>query len=164
MTNMKIPKHPLEQIRLVNMIMVEDGDQVLVERRVKKDWPGIIFPGGHVEVGESLTQAAIREVKEETGLTVSKLRLVGDVHYQEEGNGEELHRHIILLYRTNTFTGEIKSGAEGEIFWLPKKDLAKQDLSSGMLDYLKIFENEELSELTYRKNPDDFTKNDTVFY
>ena len=36
--------------------------------RKKRDWPGITFPGGHIESGESFTDAVIREVQEETGL------------------------------------------------------------------------------------------------
>ena len=43
--------------------MVRDGDRVLVIDRKKEDWPGITFPGGHVEAGESFTEAVIREVK-----------------------------------------------------------------------------------------------------
>lgn len=45
--------------------------------RKKEDWPGIIFPGGHVEVGESFTEAVIREVKEETGLRIASPQMCG---------------------------------------------------------------------------------------
>ncbi len=48
--------------------MLEDSDRVLVMDRKKEDWPGITFPGGHVEAGGIITEAVIREVKEETGL------------------------------------------------------------------------------------------------
>ena len=53
-----------------NMCMVYSGDKILVLNRVKKDWPGLTFPGGHVEDGELFSESVIREMKEETGLTI----------------------------------------------------------------------------------------------
>ena len=48
------------QAELVTMCMVYDGDNVLVQDRVDSGWPGIAFPGGHVEPGEPFTEAAAR--------------------------------------------------------------------------------------------------------
>lgn len=45
--------------------MIYNGGKVLVQERKKQDWPGIAFPGGHVEAGESFTEAVIQEVWEE---------------------------------------------------------------------------------------------------
>ena len=53
-----------------NMCMISDGNgNILVQDRRNPDWPGITFPGGHVEPGEAFTASVIREVLEETGLT-----------------------------------------------------------------------------------------------
>ena len=61
-----------ESVEFVNMCLIKNGDKVLVQDRVSPNWPGITFPGGHVERCESFVDAVIREVKEETGLTISK--------------------------------------------------------------------------------------------
>ena len=49
-----------ESVEFTNLCMVKNGDRVLVINRKKEDWPGITFPGGHVEAGESFTEAVIR--------------------------------------------------------------------------------------------------------
>ena len=67
-----------EKTILTNMCMVyDDQGNVLVEDRSKPEWPGITFPGGHVEHGESFVASVIREVKEETGLDIQKPSLCG---------------------------------------------------------------------------------------
>ena len=80
------------QVELVTMCMVYDGDRVLVQDRVDPDWPGITFPGGHVEPGEAFTKAVIREVWEETGLTIEHPRLCGLKQFPEEDGTRSMRR------------------------------------------------------------------------
>ena len=62
-----------EPVELMNMCVLRRGSKVLVQDRTDPNWPGVAFPGGHVEKGESFTDAVIREVQEETGLTISSI-------------------------------------------------------------------------------------------
>ena len=64
-----------ETVEFTNMCMICDGSRVVVIDRKKRDWPGITFPGGHIEPGESFTDAVIREVQEETGLHIRSPQL-----------------------------------------------------------------------------------------
>ena len=67
-----------ENAVFTNMCMVYDGQgNILVQNRLNPDWSGITFPGGHVELGESFGESVIREVREETDLTIRKSQLCG---------------------------------------------------------------------------------------
>lgn len=137
-----------EQTIFTNLCMIYDGKgNVLVQDRVKSDWPGIAFPGGHVERGESFTDAMIREVFEETGLTVSGLQLCGIQDWTED-NGT---RYMILLYKTNQFEGELSSSDEGEVRWVPLRDLPGMKLANSMQTMLQLFCNDTVSEQFFYK-------------
>lgn len=57
-------------LRKTVLCLIQDGNKVLLQNRVKEDWKGYTLPGGHVEAGESFVDAVVREMKEETGLKV----------------------------------------------------------------------------------------------
>lgn len=65
--------HDPHYLTATNVIVVKDG-RILLSRRQNKGWgDGLLcIPGGHVEPGETFTQAAVREAKEELGLTITK--------------------------------------------------------------------------------------------
>ncbi len=138
-----------EKATFTNMCMLKKGDQVLVQERKDPLWPGITFPGGHVEEGESFTEAVIREVWEETGLRVSAPRLVGVKDWYAEGR-----RYVVLCYRTERFTGELHSSEEGEVRWEPIEDLKNLKLAKDMETMLRVFLEDDLSEFFYRQDGD----------
>lgn len=140
-----------ETVEFTNLCMVRDGDRVLVIDRKKKDWPGITFPGGHVEGGESFTEAVIREVKEETGLGIASPRICGMKDWVEDGI-----RYVVLFYKTEKFDGELISSEEGEVWWEDLKELPNLDLSLDMEDMLRIFLEEDLSEFFYYQDGEDW--------
>lgn len=135
--------HVPEMVELTNMCMVEDArGRVLVQDRVDPTWPGITFPGGHVEPGESFVDAVIREVREETGLTIAHPRLCGVKHWIRK-NGV---RYVVLLYRTKFWEGELHASSEGEVRWVPLEELSFLPLAHGMDRMLRVFLEENLSE------------------
>ena len=121
------------QIILTNMCMLYKEDHsFLVIDRLKKDWPGINFPGGHIETNESVEESVIREMKEETGLNVHSLEFVT---YYEWNMIEEGVRHLCLLFRSKDFDGTLKSSLEGKVFFIKKDELQNYLLST---DFDKI--------------------------
>lgn len=131
---------------ITNMCLVYSGDKILVQERNKKDWPGLTFPGGHVETGENFIASVIREVKEETGLTIYDPLLCGMEEYKADNNDE---RYLMLFYKTDKFEGELKSSKEGKVFWINKDDLLKYELSLDLDRIYKIMTDDTLSELIY---------------
>ena len=139
-----------EQAIFTNLCLVYDGNgNILVENRKDPSWPGICFPGGHVEPGESFVEAVIREVWEETGLRIEDPRLCGvKQFYTDEGE-----RYVVFLYRSDKFSGELKSSAEGRVFWIKRSELKKYALAADFADLVRVFEEDELSEFfCYEEN------------
>ena len=133
-----------EKVEFTNMCMICDGDKVVVIDRNKKEWPGVTFPGGHVERGESLTDAVIREVKEETGLTIYAPQLCGIKDWYENEC-----RYAVLFYRTNSYSGELRSSEEGKVWWEDIDNLPNLHLSLDMNDMIRVFMDDHLSEFYY---------------
>jgi 8-oxo-dGTP diphosphatase len=128
------------------MCLIYDENRILVqEKRNTGIEGGLLFPGGHVEPGESLTQSVIREMKEETGLDICEPQPCGFKDWiLDDGT-----RYIVLLYKTNQYSGELKSSEEGRVFWLDRKELDGAKLIWNMRELLQIFESDEYSEFFF---------------
>lgn len=139
------------EIELTNMCLVYNDNQILVQEKVGTRYPGgLVFPGGHVEEGESLRDSIIREIKEETGLTISNPVPCGFKDWiQEDGT-----RYVVLLYKTNKYEGKIKSSVEGKVFWLDREEIASANLIWNMRELLEIFESDQYSEFFFKVEDD----------
>ncbi len=141
-----------ENVELTVLCLIEDGDQILLQNRAKKDWRGHALPGGHVEPGESFVDAVIREMKEETGLTVLDPRLVGVKQFPIE-NG----RYVVLLFKATRWSGELRSSEEGQMEWIRYDDLSTVKTVDDFADLLKVMNTPELTEFQYLVSGDDWT-------
>ena len=132
------------EIELTNMCLICDGNKVLVQEKVGTN--GLVFPGGHVEEGESLLESVVREMKEETGLTIENPKVCGFKDWiQEDGT-----RYVVLLYKTDKFTGELKSSDEGRVFWIDRADIDRVNLIWNMKELLEIFDTDLYSEFFFK--------------
>lgn len=121
-------------IILTNMCLIRKGDEILVQNRTKKDWPGLTLPGGKTEIYESIEESVIREVNEETGLKLLNVRDIGYIEWLIDGD-----RHLCILFESDCFEGEIKSSEEGEIFFIDIKDLCHYQFSTDFDKILDIY-------------------------
>ena len=141
---------------LTNLCLIEDTstNKVVLQYRSPeryKKWSGYAFPGGHIEEGESIAESVIREVYEETGLTITAPKLVAVKDWEPDEGG----RYIVFCYKATRFSGQLRSSEEGEVSWVEKDQLEKLDLSYDMLPLLEVMEDTDLSEFYYRKRTDD---------
>ena len=135
----------------MNMCMIyDDANRVLVQDKIHSRWAGITFPGGHVDDGESIYESAIREAKEETGLTISNLKQAGLIHMF---NAESQERRIIFLYKTSCFEGEmITETDEGKVYWVSLNEFENLNHAPNVREYFKVFMDNDISEAYITSN------------
>ena len=135
------------KVELTNMCLVYDEKKVLVQEKTGTKYEGgLVFPGGHVEEGESLRDSVIREIREEKGLVIKNPQPCGFKDWiLEDGT-----RYIVLLYKTDQFEGELKSSREGKVFWLDRNDISSANLIWNMRELLEIFETDQYSEFFFQ--------------
>ena len=126
--------------RLTSLCYIEKGGCYLVLHRTKKEhdengdkWIGV---GGKFEPGESPLECVQREVKEETGLTMTNPRFRGIVTFvSDEWGTEYMH-----LFTCTEFTGKLIDCDEGELVWLPKDELITKKMWAGDRLFLKALD------------------------
>lgn len=87
----------------VNAIMIKDNKVLLGKRLAKAGFGQWGFPGGHLEFGESVTEAIIRELSEELGITASKVEFLHIIN-----NPRKDDHYIQLVFEMLNWTGEVK--------------------------------------------------------
>jgi len=141
-----------ESVELTVLCLVHRGDLLLLQNRVKKDWQGWTMPGGHVEPGESIVDAVIREMQEETGLTVLQPKLCGVKQFPIDGG-----RYLVFLFETEEFEGRLRSSEEGTMAWIPRSRLGEYKTVDDLDTMLDVMLKPELTEFQYLVSGDDWT-------
>ena len=141
-----------ESVELTVLCLIEDEKKILLQNRVKKDWQGYALPGGHVEPGESFVDAVIREMKEETGLTVIEPRLAGVKQFPIE-NG----RYVVLLFKATRWFGDLISSDEGQMEWIEYDNLTNIKTVDDFDELIRVINSPELTEFQYLVSGDEWT-------
>ena len=130
------PDHPVVG---VGAIIVSEGKILLEKRKNEPSRGKWSIPGGLVELGESVEQAVIREVKEETGLDVEALCLVDVVdNVNLDARGKVKYHYVIVDYFINVWRGlpEAASDAD-ELMWVPFSEVEEHDLTKSFRDFFQ---------------------------
>ena len=119
----------------VGAIIAHESGIVLLKRAINPGYGKWVFPGGFADRGEPLEAAAIRETREEVGLTVETVGLVGAYSYHD-------HPVVVVVYRGHVLGGALKAGEEAldarvfQVSDLPWDDLAFPSTAHAIKDYL----------------------------
>ena len=133
-----------ENVELTVLCLITDGDRMLLQNRVNKDWRGYTLPGGHVEPGESFVDAVVREMKEETGLDIRNPRLVGVKQFPiKEG------RYVVFLFKTTDYSGTVVSSDEGQMEWVESSRLPAINTVDDFAELLRVMNDPALTEFQY---------------
>ncbi len=133
-----------ENVELTVLCLITDGDRMLLQNRVKNDWQGYTLPGGHVEPGESFVDAAIRELKEETGLDIKNPRLVGVKQFPIKDG-----RYVVLLFKATEYSGTVMSSDEGQMEWVESDRLSEINTVDDFEDLMRVINDPALTEFQY---------------
>ena len=127
-------------MEFTTLCYIEHEEQYLMLHRVSKKhdinkgkWIGV---GGHFEKGESPEECLLREVKEETGLTLTSFQFRGLITFIY--NNEEAE--YMCLYTADDFEGTQIACDEGVLKWIPKSELGKLNLWEGDRIFLKLLQ------------------------
>ncbi|WP_344976313.1 NUDIX domain-containing protein [Salinactinospora qingdaonensis] len=119
----------------VNVLVVNDRDEVLLIRRTDNgNWAA---PGGAIDLGESVPEAAIRETREETGIICEIVGISGIysdprhlIHYTSDG---EVRQEFSIVLTARAVSGEPTPSSESrEVHWIPKAELERYQMDRSM--------------------------------
>ena len=130
--------YPASPILAVSAAIIRDG-KVLIVRRARPPARGVYtLPGGGVEVGETLVEAVVREVREETELVIDPVALAG---YREaitrDGDGRIERHFVILPFAARWIAGEPRLSEElAESMWLDPSEIVGLDATAGLSEII----------------------------
>lgn len=122
----------------VGAIIIENARVVLVKRAhppLQAQWS---IPGGVLEVGELLREAAIREAREETGLTVEPGELLGVYDRILRNADKRVQYHYVLIdFLCRRVAGDLAAASDAaEVRWFSREELAPLNLAEDTLDVI----------------------------
>jgi 8-oxo-dGTP diphosphatase len=128
--------YPDRPFLAVSAAIIRDG-RVLVTQRARGPGIGIwSMPGGVVEAGETLTQALVREIQEETALTIEPVTLAGHREVVvRDGDGRALRIFVILCFASRWIAGEPQLNEElSDARWLKLAELSELKTTEGLAE------------------------------
>lgn len=131
--------YPARPILAASVAVIRDG-RILLAARGKPPSEGLFsLPGGMVEVGETLAEAALRELREEVGVEAKLIGLIAPVEFIERDEKGHIRHHVVIAaHAARWASGEPQTGPEAkEIRWVTERDIADLPLTAGLAGILE---------------------------
>ncbi len=130
-------------MKMTTLCYIENNDCYLMLHRTKKKkdvnkdkWIGV---GGHAEGNETPQECLLREVKEETGLSLTSYKFRGLITFISD----EYEAEMMCLFTADGYTGELITCDEGELEWVKKSDVPQLPTWEGDAQFLKLLLEDE---------------------
>lgn len=130
-------------MKMTTLCYIENNDCYLMLHRTKKKkdvnkdkWIGV---GGHAEGNETPQECLLREVKEETGLSLTSYKFRGLITFISD----EYEAEMMCLFTADGYTGELITCDEGELEWVKKSDVPQLPTWEGDVQFLKLLLEDE---------------------
>jgi ADP-ribose pyrophosphatase YjhB (NUDIX family) len=131
--------YPARPILAASVAVLREG-RILLAAREKPPSEGLFsLPGGVVEVGETLSEAALRELREEVGVEAELIGLIAPVEFIErDAQGHIKHHVVIAAHAARWVSGEPQTGPEAkEIRWVTERDIIDLPMTQGLQPILE---------------------------
>jgi 8-oxo-dGTP diphosphatase len=131
--------YPSRPILAASVAVIRD-DRILLAARGKPPSEGLYsLPGGMVETGETLGEAALRELREEVRVKAKLIGPIAPVEFIErDENGDIKHHVVIAAHAARWISGEPRTGPEAkDIRWVTQRDIADLPLTEGLAEILE---------------------------
>ena len=154
-------------MKLATLVYVKDStkNKTLMLHRVKKDndfhegkWNGL---GGKFELGESPEDCVIREVKEESGLTVLSMKLKGFITFPDFDGVDDWY---VFVYIVNSYSGELIDSSEGLLEWIDDNNLPNLNLWDGDKIFMDWLNEERFFSAKFVYNNKEYKSHVVNFY
>ncbi len=152
-------------MKLATLCYVQKANKTLMLYRNKKEndyhegkWNGL---GGKFELGESPEECAVREVKEEAGLTVKNLEMKGFITFPLFDGKEDWH---VFLFVIKDFQGELIESPEGELKWIENDKLTEINLWEGDKHFIPWFFEDKFFSAKFVYKDGEYKNHEVNFY
>jgi ADP-ribose pyrophosphatase YjhB (NUDIX family) len=131
--------YPSRPVLTASVAVIRDG-RILLAMRGKPPGEGLFsLPGGRVELGETLGEAALRELREEVGVEAKLIGLIAPVEFIERDEKGHIRHHVVIAaHAARWVSGEPQTGPEAkEIRWVTERDIADLPMTAGLTGILE---------------------------
>ena len=133
------PEKPIGPITGASILVIVEGAALIIKRGKEPSKGLWALPGGRQEAGETMAEAAARELQEETGLTAKSLRFLTLIEpMRKDSEGNLISHYVLGVFFCEEVSGTLAAGDDAqEAKWVRRSDLAAHDFTGSSLEIIQ---------------------------